>query len=228
MHYEYVGRYFMSKKSVTLYLIRHGLTKQNLARQYQGIKLNYDILDESRDLILHRRGRGDVPEINTLWVSPLMRAKNTASLYFPDMKQHLDPDLQERDFGCWDGLTHEELLAKQEYVEFLEKKGAMTEITGGESWDSFQGRLERVLVAIEELAKKTPDQFPLALVFHGGPIFYLTYRLLPEGHPLSLYSCNGASGLKMELMTDPLRAVEASELFTDKLDVEYTPFYQEY
>jgi hypothetical protein len=32
----------------------------------------------------------------------------------------------------------------------------------------------------------------------------------------------------MELMTDPLRAVEVSELFTDKLDLEYTPFYQEY
>lgn len=218
----------MSKKTMTLYLIRHGLTQQNLERQYQGTKLNYDILDESRELILHRRDRDDVPEIKSLWVSPLVRARSTATLYFPGMTQHIDSDLQERDFGSWDGLTHDELLAKPEYVEFLEKKGAMTEITGGESWDSFQGRLERIILAIEEFAKKSPDQFPLALVFHGGPIFYLTHRLLPEGHPFSLYSCKGAAGLKMELMTDPLRAVEVSELFTDKLDLEYTPFYQEY
>ncbi len=223
-----VERYFMPKKTVTLYLIRHGLTKQNLARQYQGTKFNYDIHDKSRDLILERRERGDVPEIKTLWVSPLVRAKSTATLYFPGMMQHIDPDLQERDFGCWDGHTHEELLARPDYLEFLDKNCATTEIEGGESWNSFQERLERVLLAIEELAKNAPDQFPLALVFHGGPIFYLTYRLLPEEHPFSLYSCKGASGLKMELMTDPLRAVEASELFTDKLDIELTPFYRNY
>ena len=120
MHKGDVERYFMSKKTVTLYLIRHGLTQQNLARQYQGTKLNYDIHDESRDLILRRRDRGDVPEVKTLWVSPLVRAK-AQRRSISRMKQHIDPDLQN---GFWllGRLHAQELLARPDYLEFLDKK----------------------------------------------------------------------------------------------------------
>ena len=63
----------MSRERHILYLIRHGLTLQNLQREYQGSVLDYGILPESRLLIEQRQKRGVTPEIRTLWVSPLLR-----------------------------------------------------------------------------------------------------------------------------------------------------------
>jgi len=60
-------------------------------------------------LIRQRVRRGAVPEVKTLWVSPLKRARSTAELYFPGKEYDLVPELQEREFGQWDGMTHAEL-----------------------------------------------------------------------------------------------------------------------
>ena len=116
----------MTDKTYTLYLIRHGLTYQNLCREYQGSILNYDILPQSRDLIESRQQRGAAPSIRTLWASPLVRARRTAELYFPDMDMEYINDLMEREFGEWDGRTHDELLEDAAYQDFLDKFGQAT------------------------------------------------------------------------------------------------------
>lgn len=211
----------------TVYLIRHGLTYQNLCREYQGSILNYDILPESEALIESRQQRGASPKINTLWASPLLRARRTAELYFPDMEMEYDNDLMEREFGEWDGKTHDELLQDPEYQTFL-KSFARTTPPGGEAYEVFFGRMNRVMEKIEDLAKKSPERFPLALVFHGGPILHLTDHLLEDDHPFYRYYTKGAGGLKLEIATEPFRIVEAQELFTDDLPVEKTPFYLDF
>ena len=218
----------MQEKGHTVYLIRHGLTFQNLRREYQGQILNYDILPESGLLIEQRQKRGASPSIRTLWASPLIRARRTAELYFPDMDIELVPDLVEREFGDWDGKTHQELTATDPlYNEFVESFGRVTP-PGGESHEDFAARLDRVMAAVEDLAKESPESFPLALVFHGGPILHLSDQLIPQDHPLHRYNTYGAGGLRLELAFGPLRVLEAEELFTDDLPVEKTPFYLDY
>ena len=64
----------MKEKTITVYFIRHGLTFQNLCREYPGSIQNNDILPESAMLIRQRVRRGTVPEVKTLWVSPLKGA----------------------------------------------------------------------------------------------------------------------------------------------------------
>ncbi len=211
----------------TVYLIRHGLTYQNLCREYQGSILNYDILPESQALIESRQKRGASPKINTLWASPLLRARRTAALYFPDMEMEYDNDLMEREFGRWDGKTHEGLLDDPEYRAFLASYGRTTP-PGGEGFEPFFERLERVMANIEHLAKTSPERFPLGIVFHGGPILHLTDHLLEEDDPLHRYYAKGAGGLKLEIATDPFRVQSAEELFTDDLPVEKTPFYLDF
>lgn len=214
----------MTENTHTVYLIRHGLTYQNLCREYQGSILNYDVLPESRHLIEQRQKRGASPTIRTLWASPLVRARRTAELYFPGQAMEYMDDLMERDFGEWDGSTHEELLSDPRYLEFYKSRG-LTTPPGGESYEVFFGRVERVLERIDSLIKESPYQFPLGIVFHGGPISRITGHLMDEEHPLHRYQALGAGGLKLEMLSDPLRVVSAEEIFTDDIPVEKTSFY---
>lgn len=218
----------MNKHTKTVYFIRHGLTFQNLCREYQGSILNNDILPESAMLIRQRQRRGAVPDIETLWVSPLKRARSTAELYFPGKKYELMPELQEREFGQWDGQTHDELILKDPiYREFLDSLGNVTP-PDGESPEVFVARMQVVLERIEHLAQTAPEDFPLALVFHGGPILYLTSQLIPKDKPFWRHYSLGAGGLKLELAFNPLRAVSVEELFSDDVPVENTPFYLDF
>ncbi len=217
----------MTDKTLTLYLIRHGLTYQNLCREYQGSVLNYDILPESRDLIESRQKRGASPSIRTLWASPLVRARRTAELYFPDMEMEYVNGLMEREFGDWDGKTHDQLADEPDYQNFLDTLGQATP-PGGEPFEAFNARMQRVLGRIEDLAKEAPEAFPLGIVFHGGPILYLTNQLLEEDHPFHLYYSLGAGGLELEIALEPLRVLSVRELFTDDVPVEKTPFYLDF
>lgn len=216
-----------TETSLTLYLIRHGLTYQNLCREYQGSILNYDILPQSRELIESRQRRGASPFIRTLWASPLVRARRTAELYFPGMDMEYHDDLMEREFGDWDGRTHEDLLEDEDYQSFLRSFGRATP-PGGESYENFKARMDRVLGKIEALALESPQSFPLALVFHGGPILHLTDLLLDEDHPHYRYYSQGAGGLEVRFRLQPFQILEVKELFTDDIPVEKTPFYLEF
>jgi alpha-ribazole phosphatase len=217
----------MNEKTITVYFIRHGLTYQNLCREYQGQLQNNDVLPESAMLIRQRRQRGVVPEVNTLWVSPLIRARTTAELYFPGKEYELMPELQEREFGQWDGKTHNDLLDDPLYMEFINSFGNVTP-PEGESPEAFDARMRVVIERIEELAHSAPEQFPLALVFHGGAILNLTGRLISQGEPFWRYYSPGAGGLKLELALNPLRVVTVEEIFNDDVPIEKTPFYLDF
>lgn len=214
----------MHQKTHTVYLIRHGLTYQNLCREYQGSILDYGILPESRCLIEQRQRSGKSPDIRTLWASPLARARRTAELYFPDMSMELIPDLMEREFGDWDGRTHDDLFEEALYRDFIESFGQATP-PGGEPYDVFFSRMKRILDRIESTAQASPDSFPLALVFHGGPILHLTDHLLTPDDPFYRFYAPGAGGLRVEIAADPLRIVQVAQLFEDDIPVEQTPFY---
>lgn len=217
----------MKEKTITVYFIRHGLTFQNLCREYQGSIQNNDILPESEMLIRQREKRGAVPTVKSLWVSPLKRARHTAELYFPGKEFEFMSELQEREFGQWDGMTHADLCEDLLYQEFLDSFGHVTP-PEGESCETFKARMNVVLERIEQMAKESPEKFPLAIVFHGGPILHLTDHLIPKDKKFWRYSSLGAGGLKLELALDPLRAIAVEEIFNDDIPVERTPFYLDY
>ena len=95
-----------------LLLIRHSLTPGNLKKQYVG-STDQPLAPEGEALARERRGA--MPSIDGLWVSPLMRCRQTAELLFPNMEQHIVPDLQECDFGDYEGKTWEELKDEPTY-----------------------------------------------------------------------------------------------------------------
>ena len=89
-----------------LLLLRHSITPGNLKRQYIG-STDQPLAPEGEALA--RKRRGEMPEIGGLWVSPMLRCRQTAALLFPGVEQRQVPQLRECAFGRVEEKTWEEL-----------------------------------------------------------------------------------------------------------------------
>ncbi|HPC86262.1 MAG TPA: histidine phosphatase family protein [Smithellaceae bacterium] len=136
-----------------LTLIRHGETVWNLEKRVQGltdIELNETGIDQARKLALSLQ---DFP-IDTIYSSPLKRAFQTAEIInrFHRKDIRVEPGLMEMDQGEFEGLTFQELLAREK--DFIRKWIADPEsvrMPGGESLAELQNRawppVEKLLAA---------------------------------------------------------------------------------
>ena len=103
---------------VTLAFIRHGQTEMNKVGRFQG-RLDSPLteLGEAQARRVGVRLRALAAEVGGDWVvdaSPLGRTRRTAELVAEGMglavRRH-DPRLAEVDFGPWEGLTRDEIVA---------------------------------------------------------------------------------------------------------------------
>ena len=99
-----------------LLMIRHSSTRGNLLRQYVGSQ-DHPLAPEG--VALAERRRGEMPPIDGLWVSPMLRCRQTAEILFPGVEQRLVDALKECDFGTFEGKTWAELKDNPIYQAWL-------------------------------------------------------------------------------------------------------------
>ncbi len=143
-----------------LILMRHAATAGNLLRRYIG----------TTDEPLSPEGRAAAqavraPRAELVFVSPLLRCRETAEICFPGAEQIVVPDLRETDFGLFENKSYEDLREVPEYVRWLESGGTLP-FPGGESRGEAEARALRGLDFILDTNKKSPA----AVVAHGGTI----------------------------------------------------------
>ena len=148
-----------------LLLVRHSTTLWNQQRRYLG---RQDLPLTAEGEALARARKAEMPTIDGLWVSPLLRCIQTAALLFPDTEQHLVRELQECDFGRYEGSTWEELKDKPFYHAWLagEPEAAFP---GGERQQDFLNRCAGAVKRIVEEAWDTGLHRP-AILAHGGTL----------------------------------------------------------
>ena len=73
-------------KYYKLHLIRHGLTQGNLDGLYVGSATDLPLCAEGRAQLKTLRKDFVYPRVDTLFVSPLLRAKETAEILFPEAR----------------------------------------------------------------------------------------------------------------------------------------------
>jgi broad specificity phosphatase PhoE len=134
----------------TLLLVRHGETDWNAEGRLQGhtdLPLNEPGRRQARTLAGELAGDG----IEAVYSSDLARARETADIVAErlGLPVVLDPDLREKDWGTWEGLTGEE----RERVELV-----------GETTEAHR---ERMLRALGAIAARHPGGRVL-VVTHGG------------------------------------------------------------
>lgn len=146
--------------AVLIYLLRHGETAYNAEKRYQGV----------RDIPLSDAGRAKLRRADfsprTVYVSPLCRARESASILFPTAAQTVVPGLREMCFGAFEGRNYEEMEHDPAYRAWVDG-GWMGRCPGGESRAEFS---ERVCAAFERLADAAvrAGENTLVIAAHGG------------------------------------------------------------
>ena len=144
----------------TILLARHGETDWNLERRVQGHAdrpLNETGRAQARALADALAGE----QLDAVYSSDLVRAHRTARAVAErhGLEVTVVPDLREKHFGTWEGLTDEEVLRR-----FSEaRRGQWGD---GETAEEMAGR---VLEALRRIARAHPGGRVL-VVSHGGPL----------------------------------------------------------
>jgi broad specificity phosphatase PhoE len=129
-----------------IYLVRHGQTEMNRAGRFQG-RLDSPLtpLGEAQARRVGARLKAVAAELGGDWVieaSPLGRTRRTAELIGESLGlpvRRYDQRLAEVDFGSWEGLTRDEIVALR--PDLFETKAFFLLNPEGESYESVSARV---------------------------------------------------------------------------------------
>ena len=174
----------MKKKELLLYLTRHGETIWNRLGKTQGVK-DIDLTDEGRiqakklGMLLRQNNN-----IETIYCSDLSRARETAEIIGKEISQKpiVSPLLREISFGCWEGLSTQE-IEKQFPGQLVRWRNELTFAPeGGESLLSVNDRIASFINMIKEKHERNGDN--ILIVSHAATTKIMILSLI--GIPLSL------------------------------------------
>ncbi len=166
------------------YLVRHGQTQWNLQGRIQG----------HTDVPLAEFGRRNVRAqakslagltFSAVYASDLSRTVETAQILVndADVSVQTDPKLREFSYGQWEGLTLEEVQARdqEDFALRFRQRDVDFAAPGGESAIQLLQRVRRFYV---KAASVHDPEENLLVVTHGGSIRALTLCLLglPDEH----------------------------------------------
>lgn len=159
---------------IELTLIRHGQTKGNLEHRYIG-RTEEALCEEGREALEKNRARflqaHLQPEI--LFVSPMVRCRESAGILFPGLEMVEIPQWREMDFGCFEGKNYQELQGDSDYQKWIDSNGTLP-FPDGESREAFIERVEKGFYKMVEYVKENaPACLRAAAVVHGGTIMAL-------------------------------------------------------
>lgn len=141
-------------------IIRHGETAYQAQGRYQG----------RTDLPLSEEGRKKLcpseKKPKQVFVTGLLRSRETAEILFPLAEQLPTQGLEEMDFGIFEGRNYIEMQDDMAYRSWVES-GCLTACPGGESKADFCQRVcSSFSRLLEEEEKKGREE--LILLAHGG------------------------------------------------------------
>jgi len=148
---------------IQLIFIRHGATAGNLEKRYIG-RTDEPLCDIGIAQVEALRKHNF--QADFLYVSPMLRTRQTAELLFPQKPYTRVSNFRETDFGLFEGKTAEELSASAAYQAWV-KSMCLDPIPLGESVSEFKARC---CSAFAEILKTLPDNSCVAFVVHGGVI----------------------------------------------------------
>ena len=137
----------------TLLLVRHGETDWNADGRLQG-QTDRPLSEVGRRQARRLADELAEEKLEAIYSSDLSRARETAEIVGArlGLPVLLDPDLREKDWGSWEGLTSVE----RDRVEFV-----------GESTEAHQ---ERMLRSLRQISERHPGDACVLVVTHGGSV----------------------------------------------------------
>lgn len=158
-----------------LYLIRHGETEYNRRHLYYGktdVSLNKKGIQQS---FLLREKLVRVSLNVPVYTSSLKRTIETAKVIFPRQRKISMRELDEKDFGLWEGLNANQINQKfpDEWNKWLESPFEITP-PNAENFSNFQNR---ILKCLKKILREQQD---FVLVGHLGVLRIIIRSFFPE------------------------------------------------
>jgi len=150
-------------------LIRHGATEWSKSGQHTG-RTDLPLLEEGREAARALAPRVAKYQFAQVSVSPMRRARETADLVGIGANATVDPDLDEWDYGDYEGLTTKQI--REHVPDWTIWTGP---VPNGETPEQVAARADRVIARCDAV-----DGY-VALVAHGHILRVLTARWL--GYP---------------------------------------------
>jgi broad specificity phosphatase PhoE len=149
-----------------LLLVRHGETDWNAEGKLQG-HTDRPLNDYGRRQAQALADRLAGDSIDAVYASDLSRARETAEILAEKLSLPVvvDPDLREKNWGNWEGLTSDERL----HIEF---EGETTE-----------AHRDRTLSAVQRIVERHPDG-RVVVVTHGGSLRRIQAAVSGFAHPV--------------------------------------------
>ena len=237
----------------TLWVVRHGESSGNVARdraeaaKQDRIDLSHRDVDvplsengEQQSVALGRLLAGLDEPPTYLWVSPYVRAQQTADLALEtaglDLPRVVDERLREREFGVLDGLTRQGITSL--FPEESERRKRIGKFyhrpPGGESWSDV---LLRLRGALNDLALQAEGERVL-LVAHQVVVLLVRYVVerMDEQQILAIdaegdvancsvtsYRYDGGATMRLERYNELTPLEDEDEPVTDEPDVPGAP-----
>lgn len=177
-------------------LVRHGLTQGNKEKRFVG-RLDIPLAPEGEAMA--RETAPLMPKVEHLYVSPMLRCRQTADLLWPGVPRTYVEDLKETDFGPFEGKKHAELQEDPVYLQWLAGTLAV-----GEPVEECARRGAQALSLVGRDAAEHGYE-RVGVVSHGGLLMSVLSRY---GRPAranyydwTIPNCGGYRG---ELTLDPL------------------------
>jgi broad specificity phosphatase PhoE len=159
-------------------LVRHGETDGASSVRYLG-STDVDLSEEGRAHMRQLAQRLASHRVDLWLASNLRRSWRSAAIVSRGARVRIEPDLREIHFGRWEGLTREEIAARDPVLYQDWQAGTPGfEFPGGEARGDFQARIARVVERL--LAGRA--RF-VAGVLHKGVIREIARQLTGEAMP---------------------------------------------
>lgn len=169
-------------KYYKLHLIRHGLTQGNLEGRYIGSGTDLPLCEEGRAELRQLKAQFDYPQVPLVFVSPMLRAQQTAEELFPGVKTIVLQDLREMAFGVFENRLMTDLVKDPAFAAWMDPTShAVPE--GAEDRVAFYNRTGGMLMKLFEYMLRTHTE-EAACVTHGGVLMsMLAQHALPQRKP---------------------------------------------
>jgi probable phosphoglycerate mutase len=150
--------------TLTLVLTRHGLTDRSDPEQHLGQGIDVGLSAAGRAQAAALAGRIADERFDRIVSSPLRRAMETAATVARSRPVERDPRLMEMDYGAWEGLTYDEIDAREAALRarWVADPEALA-CPGGESGADVAARARSFLADLLTWAADRPAEDPVVL-----------------------------------------------------------------
>jgi len=193
---------------ISCLLIRHGRTKGNIEKRYIGCKTDEALCKEGIEQLKQCKGAllKDVKLSEKVYVSPLIRCRETANILFPDSQYEVVDDFKEIDFGTFENKNYVELQKDENYQRWIDSNGTMP-FPDGELREHFIDRNVNAFTRILVEETDSNQNATIPFVFHGGSIMAVLSVLTGKDYYDFQISCGEAYLVKIVVKEDKINVI---------------------